>query len=445
MRAPALVRLVAPALVGALALGPLAAGPAPAAPPDSARRATNPTGVAAGSRPNGADYLGLSLQNTAQGLRVSWARPPGKVKGYIVRVGINRLLDARVRTYRVGARRRAVVVPHSYGATSASGNYSFVKLQVAWRNRRGLGASPTKWIQAPLGATCPAGRTQVRIGTFNIRGWQQDVGRTHFDWNARKARVVSTILSSGARALSIQEASGRVRRLAQYGPDDQWRMLIRLLNAAPGSSGQWRDAYGAEYSRNGGRIGTRVIYDGAVYEAVPDGSGRSYGVATVSGAIITWIPWVHLRHKETGGRFYLVAAHLDDKNTVAAYTMRGRQTDQLISLVRTLHRNGGSREQVFLAGDFNSTGNTKPDNNVQVKLMQAGFYDSFATTRISRPQYGTTNNFSFPVRATPSRRDYIMSYGPLKGSCAYWNLAYTRAAEVASDHFMQAASLPIGP
>ena len=436
-------RLATAALLGALALGILSAGPVEAAPPDSAWRVANPTGVASGSRPNGTDYLRLSLQNTAKGLRVSWARPYGNVKVYRVKVGVNRLLDHQVRTYRVSARKRAVVVPHSAGATPASGNYSFVKLEVAFRNKRGLGASPTKWIQAPLGAACPAGRTQVRIGTFNIRGWHQDEGRPYFDWKFRKDRVVSTILSSGAHAVAIQEASGRARNFPQYGPADQWQTLIEMLNAAPGSSGEWRDAYNDEYSRDGGRVGTRVIYDGAVFDAVGDRSGESGGV--FPGDEGSWMPWVHLRHKATGKQFYLVAAHLEDKPSAAGYSTRARQTGQLISLAQTLHDNSAKREQVFVAGDFNSTSNTKPDNNVHVKFLRAGFYDSFATKQIKNPQYGTTNNFAFPVRATPSRRDYILSYGPLKGSCAYSNFAYTQPALAASDHFMQAASLPIGP
>lgn len=433
---PVLARLAAPALAGALTLATVTAGPAAAQ--TAERRAANPTGVAAGSTANGKGNLKVALANTASGkLRISWARPTklSNIKKWTVRVGVNRLMDNHVRTYRVKARKRALVVPHAWGATPSSGNFSFVQVLIRRTNGQ-KGASPVKWIQAPLGASCPSGATQVRVGTFNIRGWRWDKGHPSFDWNKRAPRVVGNILSSGARAVSLQEASGLPD--PQFGPDRQWINLVKRLNNANGSSGQWRNVFSDVYGDNGDGVGTRIIYDDAVYDL--EGSG----VRAISGGPQkSWIPWARLRHTASGKQFFLVSAHLVQTTTVAGWRARATQTRELIDLVSDLRAVGGGTEQVVLGGDLNSTVNTKPDNNVHKMLMDAGFYDSFATARIVNSRYGTGNAFNFPVRATPSRRDYILTYGPLRGSCFHQNMAYRTVDQVASDHFMQVASLPL--
>jgi endonuclease/exonuclease/phosphatase family metal-dependent hydrolase len=116
---------------------------------------------------------------------------------------------------------------------------------------------------------------------------------------------------------------------------------------------------------------------------------------------------------------------------------------KLIDILRTLQAQYGG--QVIMAGDLNSTANTRPYNNVQHALLGAGLYDSYATSQITNGRYSTSNNFNFPVRPTPGRRDYIMTLGPIQGSCAYRNQAYTSVSRVASDHFLQAATLPLAP
>ena len=102
-------------------------------------------------------------------------------------------------------------------------------------------------------------------------------------------------------------------------------------------------------------------------------------------------------------------------------------------------------DQVIIAGDLNSTANTKPYNNVQRALLRAGMYDAYASKHIAGGKYPTTNMFKFPVRPTPHRRDYILTFGAVRGSCGYRNMAYTQRSRVASDHFMQVASLPLPP
>ncbi len=58
-------------------------------------------------------------------------------------------------------------------------------------------------------------------------------------------------------------------------------------------------------------------------------------------------------------------------------------------------------DQVILGGDLNSTANTLPYNNVHQALMNAGFYDAYATASIVGGQFPTTQDSMFPVYRTP--------------------------------------------
>lgn len=460
MTGSVLVRLAAPMLTGALGLGLLAASPAGAAPlapsssaassaswsaqqaaerADARAKQRNPTGRAAGSPANGSGFLKVSLSNVeGNRIRVSWKRPTKakKIKRFVVRTSGNRQKYNTVRGFKVKRTKQSVVVPHNVNATPASGNFTFVQVLVKRTNGR-TGNSPTKWIQASLGAECPAG-PQVKVGTFNVRGWRHDkkLG-AGFTWQHRGPRVVSTILRSGSGAVALQEAGSNGGQ--GYGPQRQWQWIVSRLNAAAGSSGQWRAASDDPYSEGGrGYVGTRLIYDAARFDQLGTGVAS---VTDPSGVPNAWTPWVQLRDRASGRAFHLVSVHLMVGESRKAYKIRGRQTQKVIALARSLAAGGG---QVFVAGDFNSTVNTKPSNNVHRAMLAAGFYDAFATRNLVNSKYGTGHGFNFPVRPSPYRRDYVMSLGPVQGSCGLWNMAYRHKKDVASDHFMQVATLPLG-
>lgn len=403
----------------------------------TARRG-NATGTAAGSQPNGSSYLKLSLATTSDGqIRVSWTRPaaPSKLKDFAVRVGINRSLSAKVRRYNVSRSRQSIVVPAAFGASRSSGNFSFVKITVHRRNGTS-GSSPTKWIQTPLAASCPSGHDRVNIGTFNVRTWGgKRQKRTRYDWRNRGNRVIHEILRSGAHAVAIQEASGRAN--IGYGKLRQNRWILSRLNAKD-SNAHWVDARSDDAYSGEGLVGTRVLYDANVFNRLDGGLKR----VRVPHSPSAYAPWVRLQAADgSSSPFVLVSTHLANGNGRKFVTARNRQISSVIELTKELRNRFGG--QVILGGDFNSTVDTKPYNTIQVALLRAGFYDAYATTQIHNSKYATTNDFKFPVRPSPHRRDYIMSLGDTKGSCRYVNMAYTHRSKVASDHFMQVATVPL--
>lgn len=444
MSAPPLVRAAQALLSTALVAGVLGVPPADAREGAAPQRATNPTGIAAGSRPNGAGNLKLSLVSTDDGkIRVSWKRPapPGKLRKFVVRVGPNRQLSSRVRTYRVSPRAQSITVDRAYGASGTSGNYSFVKVTV-YRKTRTHGSSPTKWIQAPLASPCSAAAAdRVSVATFNVRTWSADgrKGTSRFNWNVRGENVITDILRSGAHALALQEASGPAG--VGFGARDQNAWILNRLNAIDSDrSARWVDALTDDDYRGKGLIGTRVFYDAHQFTKLASGLYRIKDPQAVDALL----PWARLQAVGRGqAPFVLASTHLDAGEKRADFAIRGRQVQQVIDHLRELQQAYGG--QVILGGDLNSTANTAPYNNVQRALIGAGLYDSFATTRIAHAAYSTTNGFNFPVRRTPARRDYLMSLGPVRGSCAYVNQAYRQASKVASDHFLQRATLPLAP
>jgi len=255
----------------------------------------------------------------------------------------------------------------------------------------------------------------------------------------RGDNVIREILDSGVRAIAIQEASGPSDR--GFGPQEQDDWILDRLNSTDQTPGaRWVDALTDDDYKGKGLIGTRVLYDASRFTELNSGLFRISDPRVVD----SLVPWVRLQ--ATGGGqapFILTSNHLDSGEKPGDFATRGRQVQTLIGILRNLQSWYGG--QVIMAGDLNSTSNTKPYNNVQQALLEAGLYDSYAASRITNARYSTSNNFNFPVRPTPGRRDYIMTLGPVQGSCGYSNRAYTSAERVASDHFMQVATLPLAP
>ncbi|WP_182526736.1 endonuclease/exonuclease/phosphatase family protein [Nocardioides dongkuii] len=446
MARPPLARLAAATATGLLLSGLLAVAPsgASAVSVPAERRAPNPTGTNAGSPANGVGNLKVSLVATADGrIRVSWKRPgpARRLKKFVVKVGPSRHLDARVRTYRVSRTRQSVVVDHAADVVPASGNYTFVRVS-AHRRKGGSGGSPGKWIQAPVTTPCTAApEDRLTVATFNLRTWAADKSDDLAKWSVRGPNAVAEVLRSGARAVAVQEASGSTK--PQYGgrSQAQW-MLDRLNQEDPGA--RWVDAltpasYKPPKGRKPGLVGTRVFYDASRFDLLDSGLHR---IVVPGWSKDSLIPWARLQ--AIGGDqapFVLTSNHLRVGPDRAAYRIRVRQTRQTLGHVRDLRSRFG--DTVIVAGDLNSTANQLPMNYVQRTLIRAGLYDAFATTDLVGAQYPTTNGSRYPVPKTPLRRDYILSYGPVQGSCSYRNQAYQRPSQEASDHFLQVATLPL--
>lgn len=422
----------AAALVSLSSLGALAGLP----------RASATPGVAtAVITDNGEGNLGLSLTSTPDmKVKVSWVPPvpASRIKDWVVHVSTGRSLLPDPRTYTAPANATSIVIPRAAQVRVTSGDYTFVKVTVE-RKSGVTGSSPTKWIKAPV-LTAPASSTKVTLATFNVRNWGAESSVSDpRSWMNRRADVVNTIVASGARVVAIQEASGSSANTA-YGGISQRADLLRLMRQKRDT---WRLADGSHYGPNylHGRQGNRILYDSSLFSVIDHGVMQ--GTSGTPGAP-GWVPWARLKELRSGASFFVVSVHFeygkDAPGSTTFYDLRQEQAKATIALIKDKLAVGGV--QVFVAGDFNSTSLTLPNNGVHQAFVKAGFFDAFATKDVSGATYPTTNSFVFPVRESPYRRDYIMSYGGPRGSYWYKNMAYKDDVNTASDHFMQVSQMP---
>jgi endonuclease/exonuclease/phosphatase family metal-dependent hydrolase len=413
---------------------------ADAAPRTSGRTAApaSPTPALRSVARSAGDNLALRLSLTSTGdVRVSWTRPvaASKLRRWVIRTSTSLSMKPDLKTYGARAAAQSIVVPHARLVVPASGDGTFVKIMVIRKSGR-HGSSPTKWIKAPT-VRVSAATSAVTMATFNVRSWNLESGLADgYLWRNRRSDVYDSITRSGAGVVALQEASGSKDN--GHGPLRQCQEIAANLPS------RWRltneDLYRpSAYASPYGRQGTRILYDSSLYTLVKTGTREIAGQGGKGGT--TWTPWALLEEKATGIRFHVVSIHLETGSTRADYDTRLNQADAVIDLVDNLSQDGN---QVFVAGDTNSTVFTLPNNGVHRAFMRAHFYDAFASATVTHGDYPTTNNFTFPVKTSRHRRDDILSFGPLRGSYWYTNMAYTSRAAAVSDHFMQVARMPIG-
>ena len=384
---------------------------------------------APGQDPSTLDGHGLykvRLANTADGriqVKWKWKKSASKrLKKWKIVTSTSRKMDTDVKVYRAKAKKRSAVVNPAASVTPASGDYTFVKVYTVPKHGKKHG-SATHWIQAPVTAV-PAGRGSVVIGTFNVRDADLDPSGAH-SWANRRQNVFDTIKASGAGIVNLQEASGMSK-------DARGAHLSQLDDIATGTG---LTAASSSFFDLGSTAsqGTRILYDASRYDIANEGHALLTGNR--------FIEWAEFTEKSTQLRFWDVSMHLYSGTKPSFEAIRVDEARQIIAKVQQLHAGDGA--EVFLAGDSNSTIYTKPKGLVHRTFIGAGFYDAFATTAITDQAYPTTNDFDFPVKPSPHRRDLILSFGGPQGSYWYRNMFYNSAAQSASDHFMQVAQLPV--
>jgi endonuclease/exonuclease/phosphatase family metal-dependent hydrolase len=398
--------------------------------------------VGAGA-PAQAGDLDVRLSNTVEGMvHVEWDAAKGPGNTYAVQIATDRLIKTHVEQFSVPDGQTWLDVPHASLVTPASGDYTFVKVQIDRHGNGKNSGTPTAWIK-PTPVVPPATGGKVEIATFNTRIWNANDKRgnkkTPTSWSVRRKKIAKVVRDTDPGVLLLQESSGAAKwriagKLWQF-QDLAKRLPKKYTLSVNGLYTTPRKAVGSQ--------GSRIIVDTSKFQVLSTGYVKP---PAFSPAQVRWIPWVLLRDRVTAEEFYVASAHLqsgaDKGSSHRLYDMRQRQTDFLHSQLSQFAATGRG---VYVGGDFNSTSNTKPDNNVHRTLVADGWYDSFATTDVQGDNLPTTNDFVFPVKPGPFRRDYIMSLGAPQGSYSYVNHTYNAASQFQSDHFMQSAVLPVKP
>ncbi|GAA1780567.1 hypothetical protein GCM10009795_028550 [Nocardioides hankookensis] len=402
--------------------------------------------VLGATAPAQAGDLHVKLTNNPDGsIHVDWDPAVGVGSTYQVQIATDRLITAHVQTFDVpgNGSQTELDVPHADLVTPASGDYTFVKVQIDRHGNGENSGTPTAWIK-PTPVAPPTTGSTVKMATFNVRIWRasdqkKKKKKSLVSWTVRRKKIASTIKATDPGVILLQESSGAAK-LRVAGKLWQFQDLTNRLPKKYKLSvqGLYTNARGLAI----GSQGSRIVVDTSRYKVLKTGYVQP---PAFSPKQTRFLPWALLRIKSTGEEFYVASAHLqsgaDKPGQTRLYDMRQRQTDYINAQLARLAASGRG---VYLGGDFNSTSNTKPDNNVHRTLVADGWYDGFATTTVSGDEFPTTNDFVFPVKPGPFRRDYLMSLGAPQGSYGYTNHFYNSASKFASDHFMQSAVFPVG-
>ena len=343
-----------------------------------------------------------------------------------------------------------MTVPNAPGATPESGAYTYVRIIA----RRSGGTTRTRWewlLPAPVAP--PAGGDSVKVATFNIRTWGADSSqKARTSWTNRRARVVKQMVNSGAGVFLLQEASGSPKsRVA----GKRWQYQD-LASRMPDRYALARRSTYTYKGRTAGAQGNRIIYDASRYAKRDAGYFR---LPTDSMSTNRWVPWVLLRSKKTGAEFYAMSMHLtsgDDKPGLHPLLRlppeAGHQDGQQRQGARRQRPHRLRRRRLQLDQQPAALQQRAPDLRGRRLLRRLLDLRHQPDERVVPDD----ERLPVPGHEQPYRRDYVMALHPtakgdvaadpdLAGSYAFKNYVYQSMSSVASDHFMQSATMPVKP
>lgn len=175
----------------------------------------------------------------------------------------------------------------------------------------------------PGARTARARGARFQLATFNILGSNHTRNSRRYARGVSRARTTSRIIQSrGTDVIGMQEVQ-----------DDQLRVLSRKLHGFT----IWPKH---RLGNNGVRL--QIAWRAQRFAHVRDGH-----ITTTFSRQQRPVPWVLLRDRRTGARFFVVTIHNSPGNQERA---RDRATRKEIRLVKRLRRSG---KPVFIVGDTN--------------------------------------------------------------------------------------------
>lgn len=403
---------------------------------------------------------------------VSFGTPRSHITHWRVATSISRALRQRRTEYLLPVTWSGVRLPHA--AVSGDGEFTFVTVRPevvpgaqtakqlgAQVGSAGLLTQPqaqtsgfteatanVRWIM-PTPPVPPANAPRVNVATFNIRdNYYNDKGAKN--WTKRRKHVASDVRSADTGVLMLQESAGPARYRKRGGKN--WRQFQDLRKMLGRS---WGAVFDTEYETGGKKAGkgkkgkkrrgfrynqqgVRILYRkdryqlvGRGWEAMPH-RNRKHRFPT---------PYAVLRDRASGAEFVAISVHLAVGKDQAAWNLRQKQVSWAANYAT---RVGGGRP-VVLAGDMNTAGQNDRALDAQEVLAANGFADAASAQVRRNLNYPTVGGFDkTPMRDSwPNRIDSIHVLNGVGGAYAYTNHVRFRNQPIASDHYMQSATLPL--
>jgi endonuclease/exonuclease/phosphatase family metal-dependent hydrolase len=205
----------------------------------------------------------------------------------------------------------------------------------------------------------PPGDSDLRVGTFNLSGANND-GKASGDqqiWSQRKPVVVSQIVAENSDVVGLQEAYQSTGNSS--GSVNQYTDLRNGLNAA-GKPFEVTD------TNKDASKATRIIYNTATLEL--DSKGSFKYANQVSGSTDRYLVWATFTQKSTGKKFFFADTHLSPNSA----TVKKKEWQELIPKIRALNTDS---LPVISVGDFNTSKFGAEAEEMLPAMKSAGFGD----------------------------------------------------------------------
>lgn len=230
--------------------------------------------------------------------------------------------------------------------------------------------------------TEPASKASIRVASYNVRCHycSNTPAANELPWTRRREAVVATILSQYPDVVGIQEAS-QTRLIGSDGKaekDSQFDDLVKRLGAPYKITNPYRyncvNGYSASKCKaksRGASKGTKIVYNSKTVTLVSHGTQR----LTSPKGKYRYAVWGIFTDKATKKSFFFINTHLEWEKDIAPsttyYDLRVAQARDLVKVIADKSRG----LPVVVAGDFNTSKRTLPDNAPYDILQAAGYLD----------------------------------------------------------------------
>lgn len=468
----------------ALVLGPAAVGTASAAPVPTAAQAPALTGLAAVKAktkvriPERIRWVKAKPGAKPGTVTFTWKQNKKHTTAFVLEIAstsfspTNKSLPKRGRDYQrivisgkkssytLSAKRAA-----KSGATSRSGAHLYYRFSAINKTKAGKRTRVYPGLRAvlPRPAKPSATGTSLRVASYNVASVKATLKKPGRSWDARRAKVASTILSSRADVVGLQELGpgSKYDGGSTKNAPRQTNDLVATLRSqakAKGSSADYRLVRTTPYVAPGtshGSQGARILYDASRYTlrstcAETTGSRNYSDSCTIAMPVLSGdsrgkyrkAAYARFEDRRTGKTFYVVSAHLDprkdSKGSKGRYDKLRR--NQVRTIMRSIDAINTTGDPVILAGDLNSRQSNQFTGSLPHRaLIAAGYHDGAASAKRINAQYPTTTGWATRAKAASigygPRLDYVLAKG-IQGSVAYKAHVKKKDSRRASDHHL---------
>ncbi|MCU1537289.1 MAG: hypothetical protein JWP82_1640 [Humibacillus sp.] len=445
--------------------------------------ATAPRAEAAVSTPGAITSVSATPGPGAGQVTFTWAASGASTTAFVIETGLSTfkvgdpVLPDHGRsstTFTLSPSRRSVTLTAaqvaSAGAPIASANHLYYRFKAVNVTASGTGVRAWPYLQnVAVAPAVPATTgTPLRVATFNVRTATAATGVS--PWTTRVTGIARTILRQqpgivGLQELGIGRADGTSTPITA-GTLTQVRSLLDTLAAQGGARYQLvRSTRFVAPGTPEAIQGARILYDTSRYQLVSSCPERSDSLplstsswssscSVVLPTLTGDDPWTTRRatyavlaDRTTGREFYVVSAHLDQRQSTSASTEltyeRLRATQVRTVLARVDQLNTGHLPVVMTA-DLNTYQNNPVAYEAHDALVSAGYYDTGAATTRVNDRYTTMNHFActltVPGTGWGNRLDVVAVKG-VSGAARWENVMATTDCARPSDHNLLVADI----